>query len=63
MTSLKVNSFVLLVLLAVALPGVDPMTTLFELLPLLVLFEASIWLSVLFERRWRQLETATEYAS
>jgi sec-independent protein translocase protein TatC len=39
--------------LAVALPGVDPVTTLFEMVPLIALFEASIWLSVLFERRWR----------
>jgi sec-independent protein translocase protein TatC len=37
---------------AVALPGVDPVTTLMEMGPLLVLFEASIWLAVLFERRW-----------
>ena len=37
---------------AVALPGVDPVTTLFEMVPLWLLFEASIWLSVLFERRW-----------
>ncbi|MEP6977040.1 MAG: twin-arginine translocase subunit TatC [Thermoleophilia bacterium] len=39
--------------LAVALPGVDPVTTAMEMIPLLVLFEGSIWLSVLFERRWR----------
>jgi sec-independent protein translocase protein TatC len=38
---------------AVALPGVDPVTTAMEMIPLLVLFEGSIWLSVLFERRWR----------
>ena len=38
--------------LAVALPGVDPVTTLFEMIPLLLLFEGSIWLAVLFERRW-----------
>ena len=37
---------------AVALPGVDPVTTLFEMVPLWLLFETSIWLSVLFERRW-----------
>jgi hypothetical protein len=37
-------------ILAVALPGVDPITTLFEMLPLTLLFEASIWLSFLFER-------------
>ncbi|MDQ2982381.1 MAG: twin-arginine translocase subunit TatC [Actinomycetota bacterium] len=39
--------------LAVALPGVDPVTTAFEMVPLMALFEVSIWLSVLFERRWR----------
>lgn len=39
--------------LAVALPGVDPVTTAFEMVPLMLLFEGSIWLSVVFERRWR----------
>jgi sec-independent protein translocase protein TatC len=39
--------------LAVALPGVDPVTTIFEMVPLMILFEASIWLSVLLERRVR----------
>jgi sec-independent protein translocase protein TatC len=38
---------------AVALPGVDPVTTVLEMIPLFVLFEASIWLSVLAERRRR----------
>jgi len=37
--------------LAVALPGVDPVTTTLEMLPLMVLFEGSIWLSVFVERR------------
>src|SRR5579872_1496711 len=35
----------------VALPGVDPVTTTLETIPLLVLYEASIWASVLLERR------------
>jgi sec-independent protein translocase protein TatC len=43
--------YFIVVVVAVALPGVDPMTTALESLPLLVLFEASIWLSVLAERR------------
>ena len=43
--------YVAVAALAVALPGVDPVTTVFEMVPLLVLFEASIWLSVLVERR------------
>jgi sec-independent protein translocase protein TatC len=38
--------------LAVALPGVDPVTTLLEMVPLMALYEGSIWLAVLFERRW-----------
>ena len=37
--------------IAVALPGVDPVTTIFETIPLLVLYEVSIWLSVLLDRR------------
>ena len=36
---------------AVALPGVDPITTMFEAIPLAILYEISIWLSVLLDRR------------
>jgi sec-independent protein translocase protein TatC len=35
----------------VALPGIDPITTLIETIPLWILYELSIWLSVLVERR------------
>ncbi len=35
----------------VALPGVDPVTTVFETVPLAVLYELSIWASVLLDRR------------
>ena len=35
----------------VLLPGVDPVTTIIETIPLLVLYEASIWASVLLDRR------------
>jgi sec-independent protein translocase protein TatC len=37
--------------IGVLLPGVDPVTTIIETIPLLVLYEASIWASVLLERR------------
>ncbi len=37
---------------AVVLPGVDPVSTALTILPLVALFEASIWLAVVFERRW-----------
>src|SRR5262249_28178076 len=35
----------------VALPGIDPVTTFFETVPLALLYEGSIWLSVLLDRR------------
>ena len=37
--------------IALALPGPDPVTTMLELLPMWALFEGSIWLAALFERR------------
>lgn len=43
---------VLMVCFAILLPTVDPVSLLFETIPLLILFESSIWLSVLMERRW-----------
>ena len=45
--------YFVMALLAVALPGLDWVTTAFEIVPLITLFELSIWLSVLFERRWQ----------
>jgi sec-independent protein translocase protein TatC len=46
--------------IGVALPGVDPVTTIFETLPLAVLYELSIWLSVLLDRRSAQAAAAFE---
>jgi sec-independent protein translocase protein TatC len=43
---------------ALALPGPDPVTTLLELLPMWALFEGSIWLAVLAERRAAKLSFA-----
>jgi sec-independent protein translocase protein TatC len=40
---------------ALALPGPDFVTTFLELAPMWLLFEASIWLAVLYERRRRKL--------
>jgi sec-independent protein translocase protein TatC len=39
---------------AILLPTVDPVSLALEVAPLWVLFELSIWLSVLMERRWRR---------
>jgi Sec-independent protein secretion pathway component TatC len=33
---------------------VDPVSLLFETIPLLILFEMSIWLSVFMEKRWNR---------
>ncbi len=44
----------LVVLAAVLLPTVDPISLAFETVPLLVLFELSIWLAVVMERRWER---------
>ena len=43
---------------ALALPGPDPVTTLLELLPMWALFEGSIWLAVIAERRAARLSLA-----
>jgi sec-independent protein translocase protein TatC len=50
--------YFLVVCLAVLLPGVDPVTMFFETLPLVILFECSIWLSVLLDRRHARLAAA-----
>jgi sec-independent protein translocase protein TatC len=44
-------AYLVLAVLAAALPGVDPISMLIELVPLLVLFELSILLAKVFDRR------------
>jgi len=44
---------------ALALPGPDLLTTFLELLPMWALFECSIWLAVLFERRRAKVTSAS----
>jgi sec-independent protein translocase protein TatC len=44
----------LMFLIAVLLPTVDPVSLAFEVVPLLILFELSIWLAVVMERRWER---------
>ena len=50
--------YFLVFVVAVLLPGVDPVTTTLEGLPLVVLYEGTIWLAVLMERRWAAREVA-----
>ena len=41
---------------AILLPTVDPVSLALEVIPLLILFELSIWLSVFLERRWQSAD-------
>jgi sec-independent protein translocase protein TatC len=57
LTSQKLRSnrrigYMIVCVVGVALPGVDPVTTIVETIPLAILYEASIWLAVAFEKRW-----------
>ncbi len=57
LTSAKLRSnrrigYMIVACIGVALPGVDPVTTIVETIPLAILYEASIWLAVVFEKRW-----------
>lgn len=47
-------AFVCLLVFAILLPTVDPVSLAFEVVPLVLLFELSIWLSVFMERRWQR---------
>ena len=49
---------VLMVVFAVLLPTVDPVSLALEIAPLVILFELSIWLSTYMEKRW-QLDEAS----
>ena len=44
--------YVLMLVVAILLPTVDPVSLVLETIPLLLLFELSIWLAKVMERRW-----------
>ena len=46
--------YVAMLAFAILLPTVDPVSLVLETVPLLVLYEASIWISVIMERRWER---------
>jgi sec-independent protein translocase protein TatC len=54
--------YVIVVAVAVLLPSVDPVSLVFEAVPLLILFEGSIWLSAFFEKRWNEPERLASLA-
>lgn len=51
--------YFIVAVVAVLLPGIDPVTTVLQAVPLIVLYEASIWLAVLVERRAARAEPAS----
>lgn len=51
--------YFIVAVVAVLLPGIDPVTTTLQAVPLLALYEASIWLAVLVERRAAPPEPAS----
>jgi sec-independent protein translocase protein TatC len=51
--------YFIVAVVAVLLPGVDPVTTTFEMVPLIALYELSIWLSVVVERRAARMAAAS----
>ena len=52
--------YVLMLAFAILLPTVDPVSLALEVAPLLVLYELSIWISVLMERRWERSAAEAE---
>ncbi len=62
-TRLRTNrrvGYVLMLAFAILLPTIDPVSLALEVAPLLVLYEMSIWLSVLMERRWERAAAEAE---
>ncbi|HXF98128.1 MAG TPA: twin-arginine translocase subunit TatC [Gaiellaceae bacterium] len=47
-------AFVILLVFAILLPTVDPVSLAFEVVPLVLLYEGTIWVAVLMERRWQR---------
>jgi sec-independent protein translocase protein TatC len=52
--------YVLMLTFAILLPTIDPVSLALEVVPLLVLFEVSIWLAVFMERRWERSAAEAE---
>src|SRR5215217_2296600 len=52
--------FELPIFILALLPTVDPVSLAFEAIPMVILFELSIWLAVLMERRWERAALASD---
>ena len=51
------------ILVAVAMPTVDAISLFFEVIPIIVLYEGSIWVAAYMERRWERAELIAETPS
>jgi len=51
------------ILVAVALPTIDAVSLFFEVIPIIVLYEASIWIATYMERRWERDELVADAAA
>jgi sec-independent protein translocase protein TatC len=51
-----------MVIFAILLPTVDPVSLAFEVIPLLLLFELSIWLAAFMEKRWDLVDEPSRWA-
>jgi sec-independent protein translocase protein TatC len=52
-----------MVIFAILLPTVDPVSLAFEVIPLLLLFELSIWLAAFMEKRWDIVDKPSRWAT
>jgi sec-independent protein translocase protein TatC len=52
-----------MVVFAVLLPTVDPVSLALEVVPLLLLFELSIWLATFMEKRWNLVDEPSRWAA
>jgi sec-independent protein translocase protein TatC len=50
--------YLIMFVVAVLLPTADPVSLVLETIPLLILYEGSIWLAVFMERRWKRAGAA-----
>ncbi len=57
------DGFALMVVFAVLFPTVDPVSLALEVVPLFLLFELSIWLSVYMEKRWDIAEQTSRWSA
>jgi len=55
----RIGMFVVIVIAAL-LPTVDPVSLVFEAIPMVLLFELSIWLAVFMERRWQRADLVSD---